>query len=189
MLAGDCSMMMVMMVVTLVQVLVAVEAVTVTREQLRVASQDSRRLAEELATILDRITGDPGHTEDTEDGDTEDTEDGDTEDTEDGDTEDGDKVENILLQLEINQLEQELSRLALTTATTTSPSTTTTTSAPSHKSSQALVRGQTTSSSKAVSSAKLIKSAKSAKLSTSQLNRKKFRKMLERFYHGDHFKI
>ena len=170
MLAGDCSMVMVM-VVTLVQVLVAVEAVTVTREQLRVASQDSRRLAEELATILDRITGDPGHTEDTEDSHTE-------------DTEDGDKVENILLQLEINQLEQELSRLALTTTTTT-----TTTSAPSHNSSQALMRGQTTSSSKAVSSAKLIKSAKSAKLSTSQLNRKKFRKMLERFYHGDHFKI
>ena len=169
MLAGDCSMMV--MVVTLVQVLVAVEAVTVTREQLRVASQDSRRLAEELATILDRITGDPGHTEDTED--------------------DG-KVENILLQLEINQLEQQLSRLALTTATTTAPSTTTTTSAPSHNSSQALVRGQTTSSSKAVSSAKLIKAAKSAKLSRSQhsqLNRKKFRKMLERFYHGDHFKI
>ena len=171
--------MMMVMVVTLVQVLVAVEAVTVTREQLRVASQDSRRLAEELATILDRITGDPGHTEDTEDGD--------TEDTEDGDTEDGDKVENILLQLEINQLEQELSRLALTTTTTT-----TTTSAPSHNSSQALMRGQTTSSSKAVSSAKLIKAAKSAKaakLSRSQLNRKKFRKMLERFYHGDHFKI
>ena len=163
MLAGDCSMVVMVMVVTLVQVLVAVEAVTVTREQLRVASQDSRRLAEELATILDRITGDPGHTEDTED--------------------DG-KVENILLQLEINQLEQELSRLALTTTTTT-----TTTSAPSHNSSQALMRGQTTSSSKAVSSAKLIKSAKSAKLSTSQLNRKKFRKMLERFYHGDHFKI
>ena len=163
-------MVMVVMVVTLVQVLVAVEAVTVTREQLRVASQDSRRLAEELETILDRITGDPGHTEDTED--------------------DG-KVENILLQLEINQLEQELSRLALTTATTTAPSTTTTTT-PSHKSSQALVRGQTTSSSKAVSSAKLIKAAKSAKaakLSRSQLNRKKFRKMLERFYHGDHFKI
>ena len=156
-------MVMMVMLVMLVQVLVAVEAVTVTREQLRVASQDSRRLAEELATILDRITGDPGHTEDTED--------------------DG-KVENILLQLEINQLEQELSRLALTTTTTT-----TTTSAPSHNSSQALMRGQTTSSSKAVSSAKLIKSAKSAKLSTSQLNRKKFRKMLERFYHGDHFKI
>ena len=170
-------MMMVMMVMMLVQVLVAVEAVTVTREQLRVASQDSRRLAEELATILDRITGDPGHTEDTEDG----------------DTEDGDKVENILLQLEINQLEQQLGRLALTTATTTAPSTTTTTTTtPSHNSSQALVRGQTTSSSKAVSSAKLIKAAKSAKaakLSRSQLNRKKFRKMLERFYHGDHFKI
>ena len=162
--------MMVVMVIVMVM-MVAVEAVTLTPEQLRVASLDSKRLAGQLATILDRITGDPGITEE--------------------DTEDSDKVENILLQLEINQLEQELSRLALTTATTTAPSTTTTTTVttPSHNSSQALTRGKTAITGKAASPVKLIKPVKAAKLSRSQLNRKKFRKMLERFYHGDHFKI
>ena len=173
MLAGDCSMMVMMEIVMVM--MAAVEAVTLTPEQLRVASLDSRRLADQLATILDRITGDLSHTEE--------------------DTEDSDKVENILLQLEINQLEQELSRLALTTVTTTAPSTTTTTTTtttvttPSHSSSQAPARGKTASSGKAASPVKLIKSAKPTKLSRSKLNRKKFRKMLERFYHGNHFKI
>ena len=181
MLAG-CSMMVVMVIVMVM--MAAVEAVTLTPEQLRVASLDSRRLADQLATILDRITGDPGITE-------EDTEDSDTED----DIDDSDKVENILLQLEINQLEQELSRLAHTTATTTAPSTTTTTTTvttPSHNSSQSPARGKTASSGKAASPVKLINSAKATmptKLSRSKLNRKKFRKMLERFYHGNHFKI
>ena len=145
------------------------------------ASLDSRRLADQLATILDRITGDPGITGE--------------------DTEDSDTVENILLQLEINQLEQELSRLALTTTTTTTaPSTsstttttttvtTTTVTTPSHNSSQSPARGKAASSGKAASPVKLIKSAKATMLSRSKLNRKKFRKMLERFYHGNHFKI
>ena len=156
----------------------AVEAVTLTPEQLRVASLDSRRLADQLATILDRITGDLSHTEE--------------------DIDDSDKVENILLQLEINQLEQELSRLTLATATTAAPSTSTTTTTTtttttvttrSHNSSQSPARGKAASSGKAASPVKLIKSAKPAKLSRSKLNRKKFRKMLEQFYHGNHFKI
>ena len=68
---------------------------TVSREDLAEASENSRRLANDLAQILNTIRADLGESGETGDD----------------AANDDDKVENILLQFQINKLEQELSKL------------------------------------------------------------------------------
>ena len=71
---------------------------TVTKEDLKVASDNSRKLANDLAQILDTIKADLGQA-------------GENIATGVSNDDDGDKVENILLQFQIHKLEQELLKL------------------------------------------------------------------------------
>ena len=67
---------------------------TVSKEELKVASDNSRKLANELTQILNKFKADLGH----EEGEN-------SEITNDADeADDDDKVENILLQFQINKL-------------------------------------------------------------------------------------
>merc|ERR1712025_1538413 len=69
---------------------------TVSKEELKVASDNSRKLANELTQILNKFKADLGH----EEGEN-------SEITNDADeADDDDKVENILLQFQINKLGQ-----------------------------------------------------------------------------------
>ena len=71
---------------------------TVTKEDLKVASDNSRKLANDLAQILDTIRADLGQA-------------GENIATGVSNDDDADKVENILLQFQIHKLEQELLKL------------------------------------------------------------------------------
>ena len=118
----------------LINILLTVNSLnTVTKEELKVASDNSKKLADDLTQILNRIKADLGQRENSEivnDA---------TEDLGD----DNDTVK--LLQIQINQLEQEINKLEIQNRP----------------------------------------KEKSAKLKSSK--RKKYRQMLEDFYHGKHF--
>ena len=109
---------------------------TVTKEELKVASDNSKKLADELTQILNRIKADLGHRENSEI----------VNDATEEQSDDNDTVK--LLQIQINQLEQEINKLEKQNPT-------------------------------------IDPKEKSAKLKSSK--RKKYRQMLEDFYHGKHF--
>jgi len=123
---------------------------TVSKEELKVASDNSRKLANELTQILNRFKVDLGH----EEGEN-------SEITNDADeADDDDKVENILLQFQINKLEQELNKLGQKTFLTT----------------EIIQKNEENDQIK-----------RKGKASNDSDNRLKYREMLENFYHGDHF--
>ena len=125
---------------------------TVSKEELKVASDNSRKLANELTQILNKFKADLGH----EEGEN-------SEITNDADeADDNDKVENILLQFQINKLEQELNKLGQKTFLTTTQKT----------------------DQKNEENGQLKRKGKDSKAND---NRLKYRAMLENFYYGDHF--
>ena len=127
---------------------------TVSKEELKVASDNSRKLANELTQILNRFKVDLGH----EEGEN-------SEITNDADeADDDDKVENILLQFQINKLEQELNKLGQKTFLTTTEKT------------EIIQKNEENDQIK-----------RKGKASNDSDNRLKYREMLENFYHGDHF--
>ena len=90
-----CCEMKVLILIVYTGVIRECSALTVSREDLAEASENSRRLANDLAQILNTIRADLGESGETGDD----------------AANDDDKVENILLQFQINKLEQELSKL------------------------------------------------------------------------------
>merc|ERR1719225_389255 len=66
----------------------SLDTVGITREELKVASENSRKLANELTEIVEQLRAELEQEE-----------------------EDDDKVENVLLQFQINKLEQEINKL------------------------------------------------------------------------------
>ena len=128
----------------------SLDTVGITREELKVASENSRKLANELTEIVEQLRAELEQEEQEEREGRGRTELG------AGAEEDDDKVENVLLQFQINKLEQEINKLT------------------QDGESDAIL----------TKSEQLVKSDKSSKSFT---NRKKFRRMLARFYFGDHY--
>ena len=128
----------------------SLDTVGITREELKVASENSRKLANELTEIVEQLRAELEQEEQEEREGRGRTELG------AGAEEDDDKVENVLLQFQINKLEQEINKLT------------------QDGESDAIL----------TKSEQLVKSNKSSKSLT---NRKKFRRMLARFYFGDHY--
>ena len=127
---------------------------TVSKEELKVASDNSRKLANELTQILNKFKADLGHGEGEN-----------SEITNDADeADDDDKVENILLQFQINKLEQELNKLGQKTFLTTTEKI------------EIIQKNEENDQIK-----------RKGKASEDSDNRLKYREMLENFYHGDHF--
>ena len=124
----------------------SLDTVGITKEELKVASENSRKLADELTGIVEALKAE-----------LEQEKSGRrlsviSDDTEDLDNQDDDKVENVLLQFQINKLEQEINKLTQTAA----------------------AEGASTGTS----------SDQRVKTNKSNNNRKKYRRMLARFYYG-----
>ena len=137
----------------------SLDTVGITKEELKVASENSRKLADELTGIVEALKAEleqektEGHRQREE---RRLSEIGDR--TEDLAHEDDDKVENVLLQFQINKLEQQINELTHTAA-----------EGDTGTRSEQLVKTTTTTTTKSTS------------------NRKKFRRMLTRFYFGNHY--
>ena len=133
----------------------SLDTVGITKEELKVASENSRKLADELTGIVEALKAELE--EEKREGQRERegrrfSEIGDN--TEDPAHADDDKVENVLLQFQINKLEQEINKLTQTAAAEIEATT-----------EQVLQTNNTKSIN----------------------NRKKFRRMLARFYYGNHY--
>lgn len=157
----------------------SLDTVGITREELKVASENSRKLANELTEIVEQLRAELEQEEQEEREGRGRTELG------AGAEEDDDKVENVLLQFQINKLEQEINKLTQDGES----------DAIMTKSEQLVKSNKSSKSSKSLTqdgesdailtkSEQLVKSDKSSKSFT---NRKKFRRMLARFYFGDHY--
>ena len=133
----------------------SLDTVGITKEELKVASENSRKLADELTGIVEALKAELEQEKSGSGGQREREGrrlSGISDDTEDLDNQNDDKVENVLLQFQINKLEQEINKLTQTAA----------------------VEGAST----ATSSDQRVKTNKSNN------NRKKYRRMLARFYYG-----
>lgn len=139
----------------------SLETVGITKEELKVASENSRKLADELTGIVEALKAELEQEKSGSGGQREREGrrlSGISDNTEDLAHEDDDKVENVLLQFQINKLEQEINKLTQTAA----------------------AEGASTGTS----------SGQRVKINTtksSNNNRKKYRRMLARFYYGDHY--
>ena len=131
----------------------SLDTVGITKQELKVASENSRKLADELTGIVEALKAELEQEKSEGQREREGRRlSGISDNTEDLAHEDDDKVENVLLQFQINKLEQEINKLTLT----------------------AVEEG--TSSDQQV------------KTNTNKSNnRKKYRRMLARFYYGDHY--
>ena len=134
----------------------SLDTVGITKEELKVASENSRKLADELTGIVEALKAELEQEKTEGQRQREERRLSKISDsTEDLAHEDDDKVENVLLQFQINKLEQQINELTQTAA-----------------------EGDTgTRSEKLVN----INTTKSTN------NRKKFRRMLTRFYFGNHY--
>lgn len=139
----------------------SLETVGITKEELKVASENSRKLADELTGIVEALKAELEQEKSGSGGQREREGrrlSGISDNTEDLAHEDDDKVENVLLQFQINKLEQEINKLTQTAA----------------------AEGASTGTS----------SGQRVKINTtksSNNNRKKYRRMLAKFYYGDHY--
>ena len=133
----------------------SLDTVGITKEELKVASENSRKLADELTGIVEALKAELEQEKTEGQRQREERRLSEISDsTEDLAHEDDDKVENVLLQFQINKLEQQINELTQTAA-----------------------EGDTGTRSK-----KLVKTS-----TKSTNNRKKFRRMLTRFYFGNHY--
>ena len=131
----------------------------------------SRRLANDLAQILNTIRADLGESGETGDD----------------AANDDDKVENILLQFQINKLEQELSKLEQQQQTSEAEKNITEESIVKNITEEEReVKNVTEEATKVKKNVKQQLKRKPKKLKLNS-NRLKYRKMLEHFYYGDHF--
>ena len=133
----------------------SLDTVGITKEELKVASENSRKLADELTGIVEALRAELEQEKSGSGGQREREGrrlSGISDDTEDLDNQDDDKVENVLLQFQINKLEQEINKLTQTAA----------------------VEGASEGTS----------SDQGVKTNKSNNNRKKYRRMLARFYYG-----
>ena len=133
----------------------SLDTVGITKEELKVASENSRKLADELTGIVEALKAELEQEKSWAGGQREREGrrlSGISDDTEDLDNQDDDKVENVLLQFQINKLEQEINKLTQTAA----------------------AEGASTGTS----------SDQRVKTNKSNNNRKKYRRMLARFYYG-----
>ena len=133
----------------------SLDTVGITKEELKVASENSRKLADELTGIVEALRAELEQEKSGSGGQREREGrrlSGISDDTEDPDNQDDDKVENVLLQFQINKLEQEINKLTQTAA----------------------VEGASEGTS----------SDQGVKTNKSNNNRKKYRRMLARFYYG-----
>lgn len=134
----------------------SLDTVGITKQELKVASENSRKLADELTGIVEALKAEleqeksEGQREREREGR---RLSGISDNTEDLAHEDDDKVENVLLQFQINKLEQEINKLTQTAAE----------------------EGTSSDQQDKTNSTK------------SNNNRKKYRRMLARFYYGDHY--
>ena len=131
----------------------SLDTVGITKQELKVASENSRKLADELTGIVEALKAELEQEKSEGQREREGRRlSGISDNTEDLAHEDDDKVENVLLQFQINKLEQEINKLTLTAVE-------------EGTSSDQQVKTNTTKSN----------------------NRKKYRRMLARFYYGDHY--
>ena len=133
----------------------SLDTVGITKEELKVASENSRKLADELTGIVEALRAELEQEKSGSGGQREREGrrlSGISDDTEDLDNQNDDKVENVLLQFQINKLEQEINKLTPTPA----------------------AEGASTGTS----------SDQRVKTNKSNNNRKKYRRMLARFYYG-----
>ena len=134
----------------------SLDTVGITKQELKVASENSRKLADELTGIVEALKAELE--QEKSEGQREREREakrlsGISDNTEDLAHEDDDKVENVLLQFQINKLEQEINKLTQTAAE----------------------EGTSSDQQDKTNSTK------------SNNNRKKYRRMLARFYYGDHY--
>ena len=135
----------------------SLDTVGITKEELKVASENSRKLANELTGIVEALRAELEQEKSGSGSGGQRQREGRrlsgiSDDTEDLDNQDDDEVENVLLQFQINKLEQEINKLTQTAAAEGAPTGT--------------------------SSDQRVKTNKSNN------NRKKYRRMLARFYYG-----
>ena len=137
----------------------SLDTVGITKEELKVASENSRKLANELTGIVEALRAELEQEKSGSGSGGQRQREGRrlsgiSDDTEDLDNQDDDEVENVLLQFQINKLEQEINKLTQTPA----------------------AEGDSTGA----SSDLRVKT----KTTKSNNNRKKYRRMLARFYYG-----
>ena len=166
-----CCKMKVLILIVYTGVIRECSALTVSREDLAEASENSRRLANDLAQILNTIRADLGESGETGDD----------------AANDDDKVENILLQFQINKLEQELSKLEQQQQTSEAEKNITEESIGKNITEEEReVKNVTEEATEVKKNVKQQLKRKPKKLKLNS-NRLKYRKMLEHFYYGDHF--
>ena len=139
----------------------SLDTVWITKEELKVASENSRKLADELTGIVEALKAELEQEKSGSGGQREREGrrlSGISDNIEDLAHEDDDKVENVLLQFQINKLEQEINKLTQTAA----------------------AEGATTGTSSG-------QGVKTITTKSSNNNRKIYRRMLARFYYGDHY--
>ena len=176
-----CCEMKVLILIVYTGVIRECSALTVSREDLAEASENSRRLANDLAQILNTIRADLGESGETGDD----------------AANDDDKVENILLQFQINKLEQELSKLEQQQQTSEAEKNITEDESDmkniteeerevKNVTEESIVKNITEEEREVKNDVKQQLKRKPKKLKLNS-NRLKYRKMLEHFYYGDHF--